>query len=213
MRRLSGGTNVPGRAISTPPTAIAPASGRSKPAIRRSSVVLPQPEGPSTAMRAPLSTWRLTSTTALVEPNNFETLSRRTSLIRSYCGCQRLRLGHLGRGDRRPPPSGEPDDQRDRQQANEDDQERRQRRRLEERLAGRLPDRYGQRVTAEGAQEERGGELLHHLGEDEQRRGGEARAHQRHVDPRQHVQPVGAEAPCRLVEVAGYAKQARLDRL
>ena len=47
--RLCGGV----RETSTPSSRIAPSSGRSKPAIIRSVVVLPQPEGPSTVKNSP----------------------------------------------------------------------------------------------------------------------------------------------------------------
>ena len=43
-----------------------PDSGTRKPAIRRSRVVLPQPEGPSTVVNDPCGTWRVTSSTARV---------------------------------------------------------------------------------------------------------------------------------------------------
>ena len=45
-----------------------PPSGRSKPAIIRSSVVLPQPEGPSSVKNSPASMARLTSSTAVKSP-------------------------------------------------------------------------------------------------------------------------------------------------
>ncbi len=45
-----------------------PASGRMKPAIMRSSVVLPQPEGPSRKNSSPRSTVKETSVTAGVSP-------------------------------------------------------------------------------------------------------------------------------------------------
>ena len=45
MRRFSTGT----RSTPSPPITMLPASGKSKPAIMRSSVVLPLPDGPSSA--------------------------------------------------------------------------------------------------------------------------------------------------------------------
>src|SRR5688572_21821995 len=58
--RSSGGTGAvrPGVASATvrPPIVIVPSSGSSKPAMRRSVVVLPQPEGPSRARISPRST-------------------------------------------------------------------------------------------------------------------------------------------------------------
>ena len=49
MSRLLGGMPV----MSLPSTTIRPSSGRSKPATRRSAVVLPQPEGPSSERNSP----------------------------------------------------------------------------------------------------------------------------------------------------------------
>ncbi len=48
-RRCSGGSDRPGPSTRVPPISIVPASGRSRPAIVRSRVVFPQPEGPSRA--------------------------------------------------------------------------------------------------------------------------------------------------------------------
>ncbi len=73
-RRFSGGTHAP-PATRRPATSTVPASGVSKPAIRRSSVVLPQPEGPSRATISPRSTQSDASTTAGVVPYRFDTPS------------------------------------------------------------------------------------------------------------------------------------------
>src|SRR5205085_12476195 len=45
-----------------------PASGHSRPAMMRSSVVLPEPEGPSSASSSPLSTRRSTLSSAVKSP-------------------------------------------------------------------------------------------------------------------------------------------------
>ena len=52
----------------SPLSAMRPRSGWSKPAIRRSSVVLPEPEGPRTAAKPPAGTVRSTSLSTAVEP-------------------------------------------------------------------------------------------------------------------------------------------------
>ena len=49
MSRLCTGMSV----TSSPPTKMRPSSGSSKPAIMRNVVVLPQPEGPSSAKNSP----------------------------------------------------------------------------------------------------------------------------------------------------------------
>ena len=51
--RLYGGTV----ATSSPSSRIAPSFGCSKPAISRSVVVLPQPDGPSIEKNSPWRTW------------------------------------------------------------------------------------------------------------------------------------------------------------
>ena len=56
IRRCSGSTHVPLPATPRPLTAIRPASGVSNPAITRSSVVFPEPLGPSSATSSPCST-------------------------------------------------------------------------------------------------------------------------------------------------------------
>ena len=74
-----------------------------------------------------------------------------------------------------PPRPGQPDHQRHRQQAHHHDQQRGEGGRLEQRLGGGLPYRHRERVAVERAQQERGRQLLHHLGEHEQRGGEQAR--------------------------------------
>ena len=54
--------------MSWPSTRIVPASGVTKPAIERSSVVLPQPELPSSAIISPRSTSRLTRSSTRLPP-------------------------------------------------------------------------------------------------------------------------------------------------
>ena len=60
-RRFSGGIDPAGPATTSSETTTQPASGCSKPAITRSSVVLPQPDGPSTAISSPRSISRFSS--------------------------------------------------------------------------------------------------------------------------------------------------------
>ena len=58
-----------GRAVtSSSPKRIGPASTRTKPAIERSSVVLPQPEGPRMAVRRPAANASETPRNASTEP-------------------------------------------------------------------------------------------------------------------------------------------------
>src|SRR5882672_11461285 len=76
MLRLSGGSVRAGDDTTRSPTTISPSLGSTKPAISRSVVVLPQPEGPSRHTRWPWSMVSDTSSTTalfpyrLVKPRN-----------------------------------------------------------------------------------------------------------------------------------------------
>src|SRR5437867_1717404 len=67
-----------------------PASGFSKPAMRRSVVVLPEPDGPSMVKNSPCSTSRLTSSSATTSPNALRTETSATSTARSVTGASPL---------------------------------------------------------------------------------------------------------------------------
>ena len=69
--------------ISAPPIEMVPAVGRSKPAIIRSVVVLPQPDGPRNDTNSPFSALRLKSWTAYVVPNCFWIPVRVRKVMRS----------------------------------------------------------------------------------------------------------------------------------
>src|SRR5687767_6010285 len=62
------------------PIQMRPASARSRPASRRSSVVLPQPDGPSSTRHSPDSISKSTPASAVCAPNRFETPSNRTRM-------------------------------------------------------------------------------------------------------------------------------------
>src|SRR5262245_63145144 len=66
MLRNRGGTcrERSGAATSSPPIEIVPAVGCSNPAIQRSVVVLPHPDGPSSTTISPAAMRKLTSSTA-----------------------------------------------------------------------------------------------------------------------------------------------------
>ncbi len=65
--RLFGGRSVTG----SPSIWISPSSGYSKPAIMRSSVVFPQPEGPSSEKNSPRRMERSTRSTAMTPLKRF----------------------------------------------------------------------------------------------------------------------------------------------
>ena len=56
------------RETSLPPSSTMPSSGRSKPAITRSVVVLPEPDGPSIVKNSPRPISRSTPSTAVTSP-------------------------------------------------------------------------------------------------------------------------------------------------
>jgi len=74
--RLFGGRG----STSVPSIMTTPSSGVSKPAMMRSKVVLPQPEGPRREKNSPFLISKLTSLSALKSPNAFDTRSMLTSL-------------------------------------------------------------------------------------------------------------------------------------
>src|SRR3954469_12318447 len=65
--------------MSSPPRVMRPASGCSKPAIMRSVVVLPEPDGPSSVKNSPSPTTTSTSCTATTSPYVLRRPSARTS--------------------------------------------------------------------------------------------------------------------------------------
>src|SRR6266404_832882 len=74
-----------GRFVMSPPSnSIVPVSGFSRPAIMRSVVVLPQPDGPSNPKNSPRSTSSEMSATACVESNRLEIFLRESSGI-TFC--------------------------------------------------------------------------------------------------------------------------------
>jgi hypothetical protein len=79
IERLCGGNAATG----APPTMISPAVGVRKPAIIRSSVVLPEPEGPRTVRNEPASSSKEASSTAGVPANLMLTLRTETAIRRS----------------------------------------------------------------------------------------------------------------------------------
>ena len=75
--RLNGGTVATG----SPSSRTSPSVGCSKPAIMRSVVVLPQPDGPSSEKNSPSAIVRSRSSTAVAAPKRFVTPSKRTASL------------------------------------------------------------------------------------------------------------------------------------
>ena len=84
MPRFSGATTRLGADNGAPFISIVPAVGLMKPAIIRSVVVLPQPDGPSSETNSPSCNVRLTSCTAGTVPNVLPSPVRTSLLIRAH---------------------------------------------------------------------------------------------------------------------------------
>ena len=82
--RRAGGQRV----TSSPPMEMRPAVGRSSPAMVRSSVLLPQPEGPTNTMNSPWRTCIEMSLSTPRSPNDLCSRSISTSAIASSPACR-----------------------------------------------------------------------------------------------------------------------------
>src|SRR5205823_2049764 len=80
MPRFSGGSERPGAEMTRPSSSIVPPVGSRKPAIMRSVVVLPQPEGPSSETNSPRASASVARSTAVTVPNR-QVSSRSASLL------------------------------------------------------------------------------------------------------------------------------------
>src|SRR5262245_19554198 len=174
-----------------------PVSGASKPATRRSVVVLPHPEGPTSASISPGSTLRDSPSTAggAAGPNRLVTpSSRRRLTLRRESGA---RIGVPADGPRGAHREHAP------AEAGKDPRERGNRGLHPQRLRRPPPDRDCQRLEAEWPQQQRRRQLLHHVDEDE--RGGreDAAARQWEVDRAERPRAPRAEGAGRLVEAPG----------
>src|SRR3954454_20257554 len=69
--------------MSAPPSVTRPVSGRSNPAMMRSVVVFPDPDGPSSVKNSPSPTARSTSSTATTSPYVLRIPSTRTSAAKA----------------------------------------------------------------------------------------------------------------------------------
>src|SRR4051812_41622222 len=191
IRRLRGGRVVASR----PPMSTRPASTFSRPARQRSSVVFPQPDGPSSTTKSPSATSRSTSSTAVTLPKVLRIAWKRTSAI--YFST--LLLQH-------PSPH--------REQVATDEQDHDHRRRHEEEPAREAEVRRRaleqrehlrrQRPVAE--REKRGSEdLVPGDDEDEDRRRGEAGQRERKGDLHERLRATAAERHRRLLELGRHA--------
>ena len=82
MLRFSGGSEEAGEEMTLPSISIVPSLGARKPAIIRSVVVLPQPDGPRSETNSPCARARLKDATAVTEPKRRLTPVRTSLLTR-----------------------------------------------------------------------------------------------------------------------------------
>src|SRR5262245_35221168 len=207
MRRRPGGSSVTSRS----PMRIRPASIFSSPASPRSSVVLPQPDGPSSTMNSRSATARLTSLVAMTLPNVLVTRSKRTPAIRPPFGViLRRHKGSLPReaSSRHPAPHVEEvlADEEDDEQRRGEQEEPSGDAVGERRLARRRQDLRRQRAVPQ--REYRGGEhVVPGDDEDEDRRGRQPRERQREDDLAHRAEPAAAERHRRLLVLLGDASE------
>src|SRR5215469_3627867 len=193
MRRPSGGTKRRGESTTSSPMVMVPASGRSKPAINRSSVVLPLPDSPSTVTTAPSATSKSSWSSTREVPNDLVSTRHTMALMRPpICGLAGAPLSRKSlERDRlvRDPPV-EPASQKIGGKGGQHDHRGRVRRRRAERdaLLGVAPELGGQRLHPCGDEQEGGGQLGGGRQEDEAARRGQAGRNERHRDPETHHQ-------------------------
>ena len=192
-RRRSGGTEPPAPATRRPPISIVPASGASRPAIRRSTVVLPQPDGPSSVSISPGRTLEVepvdgprTGAVALrpraaVDPQRPARPRHRPLLAASRTATVPAESDAAAA-----PPDPRPGRRSPR---------------------CRAPDLRGQRLEADRAEDQRHRQLLDRRQEDERGAGHERRPEerQRHADETPH-RPV-AQGPPGLLDAAAQPGQ------
>src|SRR6185503_14020305 len=186
MRHRSGGSTDSGDEITSPSISIVPAVGARKPAIIRSVVVLPQPDGPSSETSSPSSSARLKSSTAVTPPNARETW-RSTRLIGAPSACGRSRQagrsvpfgaavrGRSCRGPAQHEVAAEEakadQDQRDRDD-DEDEADRRQH--LEVAFVALVEQQHREHLGVDRVEEDRRAQLARAGDEDEDERAREA---------------------------------------
>src|SRR5215472_9590068 len=164
---------------------ISPVSGARKPATRLSSVVLPQPDGPSSVISSPRRTDRLTASSAVTSPKRLVTPSSATAT--SDWSARLLNVQH--------PSETEENVGEDQQRRGGDDVHHRDRgHRGIGVFAHIVVERDRQRLGALGGDEQRGGEFVERQNGREQPAADQARQQQRQGDGHEHAVGRGAEA-------------------
>src|SRR4051794_40604689 len=217
MSRLLAGV----REMSLPSTRTWPEVGWSKPASRRSAVVLPQPEGPSRASSSPGSIVRSRPSSADIEPKTRRTLRYSTvvPLLTSSDGAPAMRTAVWSAvmsvstdGALVAPGVGAAVEEAEQQQHELHEQQ------AEDRhgglgltgLGGELDQPHGERLGVE--QDRRDRVLAHHEGEAEEARVDDRGAEARGDHPQQHRRPAGAEVAGGLDQGPGVdGGDARVD--
>src|SRR5689334_10740599 len=160
---------------------ISPASGGMKPAIRRSSVVLPQPLGPSSVVMRPSGADNDTSATASTAPKRL--LRWTSSTYRSSTGHSWDRM----RASRESPGRGD-DDERDGEKGR-----RQRRRRLEAIVADQAEDGEGRDLRTRGDEKDSDAEVCHAADECSRPASNASGEYQPEMDIPQDPQPRGTK--------------------
>src|SRR5438034_1957150 len=191
--------------MSLPSTVIVPPVGRSKPAIIRRVVVLPQPDGPRKDTNSPRATSRLKSSTAATPPGkSFWTWVKVRNAIRSADLLASAGDGHAG-----PPATADEGDHDHRQpgQSEADDGDR-------GRFVGRVRTEQLQVRAKGGSGQERGdGELADHDCQGQERPAQQGYPQVRQDDLDDDPRPAGTQALSRLGQAPDVRRlEAGVDR-
>ena len=191
--------------MSWPAISIVPPLGVVKPAIIRSVVVLPEPDGPSSVTNSPRRTSRSTPSTAVTLAERLaEVRAARAPAARPTAG-RRPAAGDCRRHGRR---LAADDEQQQQQRGRDDHQRGRDGRdgRIDH-LADLLPHLDRQRPESGVGHEDRDDDLVPGRDEREQRPGEDARQDDRERHPPERPARVGAQAGRGQLEVAVHRPQ------
>src|SRR6267143_418553 len=223
MPRLSGGSEWPGAEIVRPSSSMVPSLGSRKPAIMRSVVVLPQPDGPSSETNSPRVSASVARSTAVKAPKR-QVTSRRTSLLTCHRGGPRhgpphpstlvaprmnrgaprsrvrspmasdgLRVHGRARPAQHEVAADHPEADHHQGHGDDDEDEPDGGEDLEVALVALVEQQHREHLGAGGVEEDRGGQLARGGNEHQDEGAGQAALQQRHHLPAQSERPAAAE--------------------
>src|SRR6267142_3524180 len=152
MPRFSGGSERPGAEIVRPSSSMVPSLGSRKPAIIRSVVVLPQPDGPSSETNSPRVSASVARSTAVKAPKR-QVTSRRTSLLIG------LRVHGRARPAQHEVAADHPEADHHQRDGDHDEHEADRGEQLEVALVALVEQQHREHLGAGGVEEDGGGQL------------------------------------------------------